>query len=369
MICLTNAVAETKRLNTLYATGILDTEPEQVFDDIVQLAASVCEVPVALISFVDRGRQWFKSRLGMEATETPRELSFCSHAIQQDKLMIIPDAHKDPIFCTNAHVTGHPFIRFYAGQPLVASNGDKLGTLCVVDHVARTLSPLQQNAMRVLAQQVMVQIELKIQVRALHKAIQAKQVAESHARVTYVKLKEVNTKLLELSTTDGLTQIKNRRCFDETLHREFERSRRLRTPLSLLLLDIDCFKAFNDTYGHVQGDIVLQKLAAIMKESTRLTDAVARVGGEEFAVILPDTDQAMAYQLAGRLRKAVENAEWEHRQVTVSVGAGTLGPEPRTPSLFVDDVDKALYKAKMNGRNQVCLAESSQPSTLSELAN
>jgi diguanylate cyclase (GGDEF)-like protein len=355
MKCLISQIDEAKRLNALYATRLLDSEPEEAFDELVKLVASVCGTPMASISFVDKDRQWAKARLGINDIEVPRDVSFCSHAIQQDDLMVVHDSHKDPRFSTNALVTGDPFIRFYAGQPLVTSSGEKLGALCVLDHVPRKLTGVQREAMRVLARQVMVQIELKYQVKALNRAVQAKDVAESQSRQAFLKLEEANAKLRALSTTDPLTQIKNRRAFDETLESEFERARRLRIPLSLLMLDIDSFKSFNDTYGHVQGDIVLRRIAELMTTTTRETDAVARVGGEEFVAILPATEGAMAFQLADRLRETVALANWEHRQITVSIGVGTLGPGPNSPRHFVDEVDKALYKAKINGKNQVCL--------------
>jgi diguanylate cyclase (GGDEF)-like protein len=363
MKCSLSQIDEANRLRTLHATRLLDTEPEEAFDELVKLVASVCETPMAAINFVDRDRQWSKARLGMKDIEIPRNVSFCSHAIQQDELMVVHDSHKDPRFSGNVLVTGDPFIRFYAGQPLVSSNGDKLGALCVLDHVPRKLTTVQREAMRVLARQVMVQIELKYQVKALNRAVQAKDVAESQSRLAFLKLEEANAKLLTLSTTDPLTQIKNRRAFDDRLQYEFERARRLCTPLSLLMLDIDSFKSFNDTYGHIQGDIVLKRIAELMTTTTRETDAVARVGGEEFVAILPATEAPMALQLADRLRETVARAPWEHRQITVSIGVGTLGPGPDNPRLFIDEVDKALYKAKLNGRNRVCLTspESIQP--------
>ena len=347
---------ETKRLRTLYATHLLDSEPEEAFDELVQLSSSICGTPMASISFVDRDRQWAKARLGMKSIDTSREVSFCSHAIQQDELMVVHDSHKDARFSSNALVVGDPFIRFYAGQPLVSSNGEKLGTLCVMDHVPRKLTTVQREAMRVLARQVMVQIELKSQVKALNRAVQAKDVAERRSRQAFLQLEEANDRLRRLSTTDPLTQIKNRRAFDETLQCEFERARRLRLPLSLLLLDIDSFKSFNDTYGHVQGDIVLRRIAELMTKGLLESDAVARVGGEEFVAILPETQCATAYQLADRLRETVARSDWEHRQITVSIGVGILGPPHDDPRHFLDEVDKALYQAKLNGRNQVCLS-------------
>jgi GAF domain-containing protein len=152
---------EKRRLEVLWQYDILDTVPEQVFDDLTELAASICEAPVALITLVDDKRQWFKSRQGISATETTRDVSFCGHAIMQDKLFIVPDATHDARFAHNPLVLGEPQIRFYAGAPLVTPDGHALGTLCVIDKVPRTLRPEQKRAMEILSRHVMTQLELR----------------------------------------------------------------------------------------------------------------------------------------------------------------------------------------------------------------
>ena len=140
---------------------ILDTGTEQAYDDITTLAAHICEVPIAMISLVDEARQWFKSRVGMEQQQTPREVAFCAHAILQDKPFIISDAKKDKRFADNALVMGKPHIRFYAGIPLVNPEGLALGTLCVVDHQPRQLSAAQLKTLQALSRQVMALLELR----------------------------------------------------------------------------------------------------------------------------------------------------------------------------------------------------------------
>lgn len=152
---------EQGRLRTLAAYRILDTQAERVFDDFARLAAIICETPIALISFVDDRRQWFKSNFGLDATETPREMSFCAHAIEGTELFEVPDALADARFATNPLVTGSPNIRFYAGAPLVVSNGLPLGTLCVIDRKVRQLKPQQIEALNVLRQAVVSQLELR----------------------------------------------------------------------------------------------------------------------------------------------------------------------------------------------------------------
>src|SRR5215831_20251009 len=159
--------AEKQRLKVLWQYEVLDTVPEELFDDLTELAARICEAPIALISLVDEKRQWFKSKVGTSVNETSRDLSFCAHAIRQSDLFIVPDATKDARFASNPLVTSDPRIRFYAGAPLITADGYALGTLCVIDKVPRELRPEQKQALRILARHVMTQLELRRQSKEL----------------------------------------------------------------------------------------------------------------------------------------------------------------------------------------------------------
>jgi len=161
---------EAKRLNVLWQYDVLDTVPEEVFDDLTDLAAMICEAPIALISLIDEDRQWFKSKIGITVSETSRDISFCAHAILQDDLFLVPDATRDSRFKNNPLVTGSQKIRFYAGVPLVTPDGHALGTLCVLDKKPRKLRPEQQDALRVLARHVVSQLELRRHARELREA-------------------------------------------------------------------------------------------------------------------------------------------------------------------------------------------------------
>ncbi len=152
---------ETERLESLRRYQILDTPPEPDFDDLVLLASRICETPVSVISLVDEHRQWFKAGVGLDATQTARDVAFCAHAICGRELFIVPDTLADERFAGNPLVTGDPKIRFYAGAPLTTPEGHALGTLCVVDQMPRSLSAAQQEALRALARQVMVCLELR----------------------------------------------------------------------------------------------------------------------------------------------------------------------------------------------------------------
>jgi len=166
-------------------------------------------------------------------------------------------------------------------------------------------------------------------------------------------LQDVNSKLSELATLDALTQLRNRRAFEERLEDETRRRRRHGHDVSLLLLDIDEFKSFNDTFGHPKGDEVLRTVGRLLRRSLRATDFPARYGGEEFAVILPGTNRAGSLVVAEQLRRAIEGATWEDRPITASIGVATMGEEISTSEELVDFADRALYRSKQAGRNRV----------------
>ena len=155
------AVSEPERLRALRRYHILDTEPEQAFNDLAQLAAFVCGTPMAMVSLTDEKRQWFKARTGLDVAQIPREHAFCQYAMRAEDVYEIPDTAADPRFERNPLVTGSPYIRFYAGAPLLTPEGQCMGTLCALDVVPRQLSPDQREALRVLARQVTALLELR----------------------------------------------------------------------------------------------------------------------------------------------------------------------------------------------------------------
>ena len=161
MIPATAPQNESQRLGALRGYEILDTEAERKFDDLTLLAKHICETPIALLSFVDSDRQWFKSRIGLTIPQTPRAVSFCDYAILEEDVMVVRDAAADERFADNPLVTGEPGIRFYAGAPLITATGHALGALCVIDHEPRELTDEQLEALRALARQVVAQLELR----------------------------------------------------------------------------------------------------------------------------------------------------------------------------------------------------------------
>jgi len=177
---------EAARIAALNRYAILDTEPEQSFDDLVILAAYVCKTPMAMLSLVDEHRQWFKSKVGVQVRETPREVSICSHAIRQEDLFVGPDTLEDPRFRENVLVVGEPRIRFYAGAPLINEDGFALGTLCVVDREPRELDEDQRSALMSLRRLALAQMELRQNLRLLKEALNDR-TREEHARELEVK--------------------------------------------------------------------------------------------------------------------------------------------------------------------------------------
>jgi anti-sigma regulatory factor (Ser/Thr protein kinase) len=179
-------MGEVERPAALKRYRILDTQPEKAFDDLTLLASYICGTPIALITLLDAERQWFKSRVGLTATETSRSLSFCTHAIKQPNLYIVQDATRHETFKDNPFVTSEPGIRFYAGAPLITPDGQALGTLCVVDRVPRTLTPAQIDALEALRRQVQAQLELRRNLMELEAALGERDLAEE-AQATLVK--------------------------------------------------------------------------------------------------------------------------------------------------------------------------------------
>jgi two-component system cell cycle response regulator len=173
-------------------------------------------------------------------------------------------------------------------------------------------------------------------------------------RVEYEnQLKALNQRLQSLAVTDGLTGLHNHRAFQDYLEEQFQTAMRNKQPLALILMDVDHFKQYNDTYGHQAGDEVLRQVAQILQANVREGDFVARYGGEEFVVVLPRTDSESAVAVAERLRRAVESAEWQLRPVTGSFGVASIRPDMETRQELIEAADQALYQAKKNGRNRV----------------
>ena len=270
---------EDDRLATLQALRILDTAPEERFDRLTRMAKRLFGVPISLVSLIDSDRQWFKSKQGLEAPETPRNISFCGHAILGDDIFLIPDAAEDERFSDNPLVTDAPHIRFYAGCPLKSANGQKMGTLCLIDEKPRELSDEDKQLLRDLA--VMAQQELAA---------------------------------IELATMDDLTGISNRRGFMSLAQHAIKMCDRMAWPAAFIMFDLDEFKPINDQFGHAEGDRALKAFARILKTQFRESDVFARIGGDEFVAILTGTGTDMVESALRRFQESIDQYNKESKR-------------------------------------------------------
>jgi len=315
------------RIAALRRLAVLDTAAEKPFEKIVTLVRTVLAVPIATVTLVDRDRQWFKAQRGLDRQETPRSISFCTHTIQRREPLIVADAHLDPRFAASPLVAGPPHIRSYAGVPLRTSEGYNVGSLCAMDTRARQFSRADIAILGNFANIVCDELELRM-----------------------------------IAQVDDLTGALTRRGFVAQAEREMARCRRYSRPSALLMLDIDHFKSVNDTYGHATGDQVLHQMAMIAELTLRPTDVFGRLGGEEFAVLLPETDRDEAVLVAERLRQAIANhpmrlPSGSTLHVTASFGVAALGDAFASVPAWLESADKMLYAAKSGGRNCTRLAE------------
>jgi diguanylate cyclase (GGDEF)-like protein len=314
-------IQEQARLATLDRYDILDTPAEEAFDRITRLTRRIFDVPMSTITLIDGHRQWFKSRQGVSAAETPKGPALCNVAIREARPLIVPDTTMDARFSANPFVVGEPHIRFYAGVPLQTPEGHCIGTLCAMDTKPRTFFDDQVDTLRDLASIVISELELRV-----------------------------------LAMTDGLTGALSRRAFRQELDRAFSLAIRHKHDLSCIILDLDHFKTVNDQYGHSAGDQVLSAAAAACREELRKSDAFGRMGGEEFAILLPHTGLGSAMKVAEKLRAAIAQLRIptlaQPIKVTASFGVANLDESVAGPDALLQNADVALYSAKGDGRNR-----------------
>ncbi len=326
---------EAKRLATLREYDILDTAPEEAFDRITRLAQSALRVPIALVSLVDENRQWFKSRVGLEPQETPREVSFCSHAIQQDSPFIIPNALLDDRFSDNPLVTGPPHIRFYAGVPLKTKDGSNLGTLCAIDTKPCELTETELSILSDLARLVVDELELR-----------------------------------QLATTDTLTGALTKLRFEQELDGELDRSKRYKHSVSLILCDLDHLSGVNNSFGHAAGDAVLRNVAGLCKDALRTVDVLGRIEGDQFAILLPETSRDGALNVVERLRHEIKTMPTSMGNsiitITASFGVTVAAETDRTGHGMLRRASDALRQAQEGGTNRILFKDADE--SLSEVA-
>lgn len=342
---------EAERLLALQAFEILDTPSDDAFDDLLRIAASICDMPMAVVSLIDADRQWFKARIGLEASETSRDLSFCGHALlTPGEVMTVPDAQLDPRFHDNPLVTGPTDVRFYAGAPLVTRDGHALGAICVLDHQPRSLTGDQKAALQALSRQVTHLLELHRIGRQLQHHLRERAWYEDQLVGYQHALETQNADLTEQAQTDPLTRLANRRAFSVQVDAALERG----AGFAVAVIDIDHFKTVNDAHGHGTGDELLCIVAQVLRDAAGGRGVVARFGGEEFVWLLPDVALDIARLQCEALRETVKHAT-QALPVTVSIGLAAASPGDTAQALFLR-ADAQLYVAKAAGRDRVEVA-------------
>jgi diguanylate cyclase (GGDEF)-like protein/PAS domain S-box-containing protein len=451
---------EVERLATLRGLNIMDTPPEERFDRLTRLAQHLFTVPIALVSLIDSNRQWFKSCQGLNVNETPRNISFCGHAILNDQTLIIADASLDPRFADNPLVTGAPNIRFYAGQPLSAADGRKMGTLCIIDIKPHHFSQIERNSLRDLATWVekelnslefsqlatalldsqnrlagildnvldgIITIDDKGIIDSFNKSAtkifgytpeevignnvsmlmpqpykfehdgylhnyltthQPKVIGigrkllgcrksgrtfPMHLAVTKVEnpqgvqfiglvrdisQEEADRQQIEyLALHDALTSLPNRTFFTQQIASNISAGK----PFALLFIDIDGFKPINDNFGHKVGDQVLIAIAQRLQGTVAVQDFVSRLGGDEFVVILNGIETTNdVIQVGERILAKIGsplNCSGNDCNVGASIGATLCLTLGKTEDEILNAADKAMYKAKLAGKNRMVMAD------------
>lgn len=310
---------EAARIAMLRSLEILDTPPDERFDRLTRLAKHVFSVPMAVVSLVDTERQWFKSCSGLAVTQTPRDVSFCGHAILGDDLFVIEDAQQDPRFFDNPLVTGEPYVRFYAGFPLTLSGDLRIGSFCIVDTKPRQLDEVQRGLLRDLG-----------------------------------RIAERELEAVRLAATDDLTGLYNRRGFEAMGLKLLRLCKRAQSRASLLFFDLNGFKQINDGYGHTEGDRAIVGFADVLRASMRETDVLARLGGDEFVALVVDVEPGSETQIIERVQRGVARHNREEQrgyELRFSVGLASydVSEEPSVAHL-IEVADHAMYVNKRAGK-------------------
>jgi diguanylate cyclase (GGDEF)-like protein len=319
-------IDEPARLAALRRYEARESGDNRPLNRIVDLVKQVIGVPIAAVTLMDEKSQRMKAISGLDVTELPRPETFCNYTIAQKGPFAVNDALADPRFAGNPFVKGAPHIRSYIGVPLTTSDGYNIGTLCAVDTEPRMFDQGQGEIMRKLAEIAVEQFELQ-----------------------------------QIARHDSLTGALTRRGFFAELERELVRTARYERPSSLVMIDVDRFRMINERYGHAAGDAVLVSIANSCLAGMRRTDVFGRIGGEEFGLLLPETDAEEARDAAERIRAQIESTILQvgpaELRFTVSMGIAPVPGPGETISAWLGEADIALYESKQFGRNRVTVGK------------
>ena len=318
---------ENDRLAALQQLDLLDTPRDEGFERIVRLIKQIFSIDIGIISLIDGHRQWYKACSGLSADEVSLEDTFCRCVVDCDEPVIVQDATQDARFLKHSAVTGEDHIRFYAGVPLRTKAGHMIGTVCAIDRRPRSFGSRDLGILQELAGAAMDRIDL-----------------------------------MQSAATDSLTEAMTRRAFKQEADQLISVALRHQHELSCIVFDIDHFKQVNDQHGHAAGDAVLKAVASVCKATLGAGDLFGRIGGEEFAVVLPHVDRQGALAVAEKLRAAIalQPVHGDHGvlHVTASLGSSALSMVSKDVETLLAQADAAMYRAKRGGRNR-CVSWSS----------
>jgi diguanylate cyclase (GGDEF)-like protein len=312
---------EAARLQALEELDLLDTPKDPGFDRIVRLIQEIFSVEIGIVSFIDAHRQWYKASAGMPVDEMPRQDTFCRYVLDSQNPLVVQDTLLDERFRAHPAVGNPPHVRFYAGFPLKTEDGHVVGTICAIDTRPGSFGKRDLRVLKELAGAVMDRVALA-----------------------------------KLAATDGLTGLSTRRAFREEAHRLVEQALRHRHDVSCIMLDIDHFKSINDKHGHQVGDAVLKAVTSLCKDQLRAGDLFGRLGGEEFAIILPHVGREDALVTAEKLRQILASTPIEYGAgslaVTASFGVTATSIIAKDVDTLLAQADAAMYCAKETGRDR-----------------
>lgn len=333
---------ELSRQASLERMNLTTTPDDLALDRITTMAKLHFGVPIALVSLIDGERQWFKSCQGLSVRETPRNVSFCGHAILGEGIFLIEDAFADARFADNPLVTGEPHVRFYAGFPLENSEGYMVGTLCIIDHQPRAFSAADAQMLTLLGGTA--------QTLLAHKKTDFR-----HTELL-TRLGQAERELL----LDAHLRVWNKQAMANFLSSELDTANNTGRPLALCVMDVDNFKQVNDTLGHLAGDSVLIQVVAHLRTAIRTDDLLGRLGGDEFIALLPGVGLAHAERIGQKMARALppsEDVPSGLPPVTLSIGIAVFDPAQASqqtitlPRMLLAHADAAMYQAKRNGKN------------------
>ncbi len=347
---------EAARVDALRATQLLDSEPDDLFDRIVRIVCTTLNVPVSLVSLVDSDRQWFKARCGIEGRETPRDVAFCAWTVLEDEPFVVEDATRDPRFADNPHVSGAPFVRFYAGVPL-RRGGQRVGSLCAVDYVPRTLAAQDLLVLKQLARMVEDLIELRTAALGAVRSLNnwgGRPLLDGGT----------GARLRQQFLRDPLTGMPNRLVVEDAIARHAQRAFADACAL-LAVVDVDNLAAVNEEHGHASGDAVLVAMARRLRHRAGPGDVAARIGGSTFLLWI-QSDTHDCTERAQALHRALNRPVQVAGRVihgSVTMGHCHFGCDGTDAETLLVHAQAALRHAKSRGHGLARAYEPAQRRT------